>query len=102
MINIKNLDPKKPRWIKMLSKNIIFHYTGYVTVKNLSCPTSNSVNLSYLIFDKINEHIEKRNGNKYLTLFPTDKNRYILKKYEELLNKIRDLIGSITNMMINN
>ena len=46
--------------------------------------------------------LKKGYGNKYLTLFPTDKNRYILKKYEELLNKIRDLIGSITNMMINN
>ena len=44
-----------------------------------------------------NRCIEKCNGNKYLTLIPTDKSKDTLKKYEELWNKIRDLIRSITN-----
>ena len=35
--------------------------------------------------------------NKYLTIIPADKYKDILKKYEELWSKIRDLIKSITN-----
>ena len=41
--------------------------------------------------------IEYSNGNKYLTLVSADESKVTLKKYEELLNKIRDLIRSITN-----
>ena len=41
--------------------------------------------------------IEYINGNKYLTLVSADESKVTLKKYEELLNKIRDLIRSITN-----
>ena len=36
-------------------------------------------------------------GNKYLTIIPADKYKDMLKKYEELWSKIRDLIKSITN-----
>ena len=35
------------------------------------------------------------NGNKYLTLVPTDKSKEKIKKYEELWSKIRDLLISI-------
>ena len=51
----------------------------------------------YLIIDKSNGYIEESNGNKYLTLVSTDKNKGILKKYTELWHKIKDLIKSITN-----
>ena len=36
------------------------------------------------------------NGNKYLTLGPTNESKEKIKKYEELWSKIRDLIRSIT------
>ena len=36
------------------------------------------------------------NKNKYLTLVPTNESKEIIKKYEELWSKIRDLIRSIT------
>ena len=36
------------------------------------------------------------NGNKYLTLVPTNENKEKIKKYEELWIKIKDLIMSIT------
>ena len=39
---------------------------------------------------------EEINGNKYLTLVPTNENKEKIKKYEELWSKIRDLIRSIT------
>ena len=67
-----------------------------MTVKNLSYAKINSVNPLYLIINKINSYIEESNGNKYLTLVSTDKNKETIKKYEELLNTIRDLVRSIT------
>ena len=35
----------------------------------------NSVNPLYLIIDKVNGHIEEKNGNKYLTPVSTDKTK---------------------------
>ena len=41
--------------------------------------------------------LEELNKNKYLTLVPTNESKEIMKKYEELWSKVRDLISSITN-----
>ena len=46
--------------------------------------------------NKVNGYLEEINKNKYLTLVPTNKSKEIIKKYEELWSKIRDLIRSIT------
>ena len=40
---------------------------------------------------------KENNETKYLTLFLTDESKYILKKYKELPDKIKDLIRSITS-----
>ena len=50
----------------------------------------------YLIFNKTNGYFEEINGNRYLTLVPTDESEDKIKKYEELEVKIRDLIRSVT------
>ena len=63
-----------------------------MTDKNLSYIKINTVNILYLIINKINECIEENNGNKYLTLVPIDENKDISKKYEKLWTKIRDLL----------
>ena len=55
-----------------------------------------SVNLFYLIFRYVNGYFEEINGNKYLTLVPTNESKEKIKKYEVLWIKIRDLIGSVT------
>ena len=68
-----------------------------MTVKDLSYATINSLNPLYLIINKINRYVEESNGKKYLTQVPTDESKDTLKTYEELWNKIRDLIRSITN-----
>ena len=52
----------------------------------------NSENPFYLIIDKVNGCIEEKNGNKYLTLVFTDKNKEVLIKYTELLDKVKNLI----------
>ena len=69
---------------------------GYVTIKDSKYVKINSVNPLYLIFNKVNGYFEEINGNKYLTLVPTNENKEKIKKYEELWSKIRDLIRSIT------
>ena len=51
----------------------------------------------HFIIDKTDGNIEESNGNKYLTLVPTNKNKDKLKKYTELWDKIKDLIRLITN-----
>ena len=44
----------------------------------------------------MNGYLEEINGNKYLTLVPTNERKEKIKKYEELWSKIRDLIKLIT------
>ena len=66
-------------------------------VKYLSYIIINSANLLYLIINKINRHIKESNGNKYFKLVRTDKSKDTLKTYEELWNKIRALVRSVTN-----
>ena len=44
----------------------------------------------------MNKYFEEINGNKYLTLVPTNKSKEKNKKYEDLRIKIRDLVRSIT------
>ena len=44
----------------------------------------------------MNEYFEKINKSKYLTRVLTDESKEIIKKYEKLWSKIRDLIRSIT------
>ena len=46
-----------------------------------------SVNPLYLFFDKVNGRF-KINGNKYLTLVPTNKSKEKIKKFEEMWIKI--------------
>ena len=44
----------------------------------------------------MNGYFEEINGNKYLTLVPTNESKEKIKKYGELWSKIRDLIKSMT------
>ena len=44
----------------------------------------NSVNLLYLIINKVNEYFEKINKNKYLTLVPTNESKEIVKNMKNL------------------
>ena len=55
----------------------------------------NSVNPLYLIIGEVDGCIEEKNGNKYLTLVFTDKNKEVLIKYTERWNKIKNLIKKI-------
>ena len=96
MINIKTFNRNNIKIDEKSYKNILIYYIGYVTIKDLKHLKFNSVNPLYLIFSKVNRYFEESNGNKYLTLVPTNESKAKFKKYEELLSKIRDFIRSIT------
>ena len=84
---MKNLDPSKIKKGKQSYKSICIYYIGYMTM--------NSVKLLHRIIINVNGYTEESNGNKYLTLVPTDESKDTLKKYKELYSKIRDLSRSI-------
>ena len=54
--------------------------------------TPNSVNRFYLIIKSSNGYIEECNGNKYLTIVPTDENRDMLKQYEKMGKQSKTLL----------
>ena len=81
MINIKSFDSKLLKIDKKSYKNIDVYYIEYITMKDLDYVKINSVNPLYLIIDKVDVNIEESNGNKYLTLVSTDKNKEVLAKY---------------------
>ena len=67
-----------------------------MTIQRFKVREINSVNPLYLIINKVNEHFEEINKNKYLTLVPANESKEKIKNYEELWSKIRDLCSSIT------
>ena len=91
MIKVKNPDPNKIKIDEKSYKNILIYHIGYVTI--------NSLKALHLTINDVNGYLEDSNGNKYLTLVPTDESmkKYEIKSMEELWNKIRNLIKSITN-----
>ena len=84
MIDIKDFDSNLLKIDKKSYKNIDIYYIGYITMKDSDYVKINSVNPLYLIIDKVDGYIEEKNGNKYLTLVSTDKNKKLLIKYIEL------------------
>ena len=55
-----------------------------------------SVNPSYLIINEVDGYFKDINGNKYLTLVSTDKNKKVT-KYTELWDGIKNSIEKINN-----
>ena len=75
IINIKDFDPNNIKIDEKSYKNILIYYIAYVTIKDSKCVKVNSVNLLYLMFNRINGYFEEIDGNKYLTLVPTNESK---------------------------
>ena len=75
IIKIKTFDPNKIKIDEKSYKNILIYYIGYVTIKDSKYVKINSVNPLYLIFNKVNGYFEEINGNKYLTIVPTNESK---------------------------
>ena len=70
---MKGFDPNNIKIDQQSYKNVLIYYIGYVTIKiDLKMYT---VNLLYLIYGKVNGYFEEVNGNKDLTLVPTDESK---------------------------
>ena len=95
-INIKKFYPSNIKIDETPYKNIFISYIGYETIKNSKYIKSDSLNPLYLIFNKVNGYFEEINGNKLLTLVPTNKSKEIIKQYEEMLSKFSYLIRPVT------
>ena len=73
IIDIKNFDPNNIKIDDKSYKSILIYYIGYMTIKEDL--KMYSVNPLYLIFRYINGCFEENNGNKYLTLVPTNESK---------------------------
>ena len=65
IINIKNFDPNNIKIDEKSYKDILIYCIGYVTIKDSL----------YLIFNKVIGYSEEINGNKILTLVPTNESK---------------------------
>ena len=63
-------------------KNIAIYYIGNITKEDEY--EINSVNPLYLLVGEIDGFIEKKEGNKYLSIAFTDGNSEVLKRYAEI------------------
>ena len=100
MINIENFNPDLLKIDKKSYKNIGIYYIGYITMKNSDYVKINSVNPLYIIIGKADRYIEcsstkEKNGDKYLILAGTYKNKEVLEKYTKIWNEIKSLIEKI-------
>ena len=98
IVNTKNVAKNNIKVDEKSYKYILIYYIGYLRIKDSKYVKANGVNPLYLIFSKVNGYFEEINKNKYLTLVPTNESKEIMKKYEELYSKIRNLIRSITKV----
>ena len=73
IINIENFEPYNIKIDEKLYRNILTYYIGYVTIKNdLKIYSANPF---YLIFRYLKGYFEEINGNRYLTLVPTNRSK---------------------------
>ena len=98
IIDLKKFDARLLKIDKKSYKNIGIYNTGYITIKKVGdCENIHSVNPLYLRIDHVNGYIEEKGVNKYLIFDSTDKNKELLKKYNDAFNEIRDKIKKISS-----
>ena len=97
MINIKYFHSNLLKIEKKSYKDIDICYIGYITVKDSDYVKINSVNPLYLMIGKLNGNTEEKNVRKYLVFDSADKNKEVLKKYNELWDGIKNEIETINS-----
>ena len=101
MINIATFDPNLLKIDKKSYKNINTYYIGYITMKDSDYVKINIANLLYLIIDEVDGYFEEKNGNKYLILDSTDKNKEVLIKYTKLWDGIKNSTKKVNINWVN-
>ena len=81
---------------KKTYKNLDIYNIGYVAIKQIGYGYDiNSVNPLYLRINNRDGYIEKKDSNKYLVFDSTDKNKELLKKYNDVFNEIMSKIKKV-------
>ena len=89
IIDIETFDSKNLKLDKKTYKDLDIYNIGYVTIKKIGYGYDiNSVNPLYLKINNVNGYIEEKDSNKYLVFDSTDKNKELLKKYNDVFNEI--------------
>ena len=98
MINIKKFDRILLKVDRKSSKDIGIYNIGYITIKEIDdCKTIYSVNTLYLLVNHANRYIEEKGVNKYLIFDSTDENKELLKKYNDVLNGIKNKMEEVSS-----
>ena len=98
MISLKNFEPNLLKIDRKSYKNIGIYNIGYITIKKIDdYENIYSVNPLYLTIAHASGYIEEKGVNKYLVFDSTDENKELLKKYNDVFNRIRDKIKEISN-----
>ena len=93
LINIKNFNINN---LKLDEKGVLgndVYYIGYITKEPQW--DVNSVNLLYLIINRIKGHFKEVDGNKYLII--NSENGDIMQKYQELFDGLKETIKKIND-----
>ena len=79
-------------------KDIGIYNIGYIAIKKLDdCEKIYCVNPLYLIIARANGYIEEKGVNKYLIFHSTDKNKKLLKAYNDVWNGIKNKIKEVSS-----
>ena len=89
IIDIKTFDSNNLKLEKKTYKDFDIYNIGYVTIKKIghNCDV-NSVNPLYLRTDNVSGYIEEINEDKYLVFDVRDENKELLKRYDDVFNRI--------------
>ena len=91
----KKIDSNLLKIDKKSYKDIGIYNTGYIAIKKIDdYENIYSANLLYLTVDHASGYIEEK--DKYLVFDTTDENKELIKKYNDILNEIRNKIKKIS------
>ena len=96
IIDIETFDSKNLKLDKKTYKDLDIYNIGYVTIKKIGgCYDVNSVNPLNLRIDNASGYIEEKGSNKCLIFDSTDENKELLKKYNDVFDRLIDKIKKI-------
>ena len=96
IIDIKTFDPNNLKLDKKTYKDLDIYNIEYVIIKKIGdCYDVNSVNPLYLRTDNASGYTEEVNEDKQLVFDIRDKNKELLKRYDDVFNRLIDKIKKI-------
>ena len=98
VIDLESFDSSLLKLDKKSYKGIGIYNIGYITIKKIGdCKNIYSVNPLYLHITHASRYIEDIHENKYLIFESPGENKYLLKKYNDVFNGIKDKIKEINS-----